>query len=157
MNYPLNVSFHTKFYISKLFLLYFIGQQLVVCFYYLTLLTIDYFSFNPNTIYEKKLKHFLKCYFLYPSFFGSNQPNIIFMKIIKIIKVEDNQFAYLATIQPFTIIAITAHNLPKNPTLVAKFYNILYFDHNQNDAIFFFCVDCNYLHKTITYTAFFIL
>lgn len=68
--------------------------------------------------------------FLFPIFFGSNQPNIVLMKIIEIIKVEDNQSAHLATIQPFTIIAITAPNLPKNPILVAKFYNLLYFDHN---------------------------
>lgn len=68
-------------------------------------------------------------------------------------QVGDNQSAQLAAAQVLRVTPTTNHGLPTNLTLVAKLYDPLYFDHDQDDADPFLCVNRDYSLETAAYTA----
>lgn len=75
------------------------------------------------------------------------------MKITRTVRVGDNQIAQLAAVQVLKVTHTTTHGLPTNLTLIAKFYDPLYFDHDQDDADPFLCVNRDYSRETATYAA----
>lgn len=75
------------------------------------------------------------------------------MEISGTIRVGDNHYAQLAAVQVLNVTPTTTHGLQTNQTLVAKFYDPLYFDHEQDGADPFLCVDRDYSRETAAYTA----
>lgn len=141
MTYPLSDSFCAKFHIPKPPLPYFTGQQLVVRSHSPPSPTVGSCSLNPNTAYERESKHPLERCLLHPPLPGSDRPHTVLMEITGTIRVGDNQSAQLAAVQVLNVTPTTTHGLLTNQTLVVKLYDPLYFDHDQDDADPFLCVD----------------
>jgi hypothetical protein len=79
---------------------------------------------------------------------------IIRLKIFETIRVEDGQNAQLVTVQASSHITPNNSNAPPSDRcLVAKFYDPLYFDHEQDDADPFLCTDYHYTHEVAAYKA----
>ncbi|MCJ1260007.1 hypothetical protein MMC24_007847 [Lignoscripta atroalba] len=56
-------------------------------------------------------------------------------------------------VQVLEVTPNTPHGPLTNLTLLAKFYDPLYYDHDQDDVDPFLCVDRDYSHETAAYTA----
>lgn len=115
--------------------------------------TVGSCSLNPNTAYERESKHPLERCLLHPPLPGSDRPHTVLMELTGTIRIGDNQSAQLAAVQVLNVTPTTTHGLLTNQTLVAKLYDPLYFDHDQDDADPFLCVDRDYSRETATYTA----
>lgn len=153
MTYPLSASFCAKFHSPKPPLLYLTGQKLVLRSYTLPSPTVGSCALNPITANERESKHPLERCLLHPPLPGSDRRHAVLMEITATIRVGDNQCAQLAAVQVLNVTPTTIHGLPTNQTLVAKLYDPLYFDHEQDDADPFLCVDRDYSHETAAYTA----
>lgn len=153
MTYPLSASFCAKFHSPKPPLPYLTGQKLVLRSHTPPSPTVGSCALNPITANERESKHPLERCLLHPPLPGSDRRHAVLMEITATIRVGDDQCAQLAAVQVLNVTPTTIHGLPTNQTLVAKLYDPLYFDHEQDDADPFLCVDRDYSHETAAYTA----
>lgn len=70
------------------------------------------------------------------------------VQIVRTIRAEDKHSAQVVTVR---VKPSTSHKLPTDTDLVAKIYDPLYFDHDQDDADPFLHVDKAYSHETAAY------
>ncbi|KAK9429335.1 hypothetical protein V1505DRAFT_357001 [Lipomyces doorenjongii] len=153
MTYPLSESFCTKFNISKPFLPYFPGQQLALVSHDPPDPTIGSCSLNFHAARERESKPPLDRCILHPPLPGSIGTATVYLKIIEAVRLGDNHNAQIAKVQVDRVIRHESNSPPVDTPLIAKFYDPLYFDHEQDDADPFLCVDRDYSHEVAAYKA----
>lgn len=149
----MSTSFCAKFDIPKPPLSYLTGRRLVVRSHYPPWPTISGCALNPDTAYERESKHLLERCLLQPPLPGLDGLHIVHREITGTVRIGDNQSAQLAAVQVLKVTPTTTYGLPTNLTLVAKLYDSLYFDHDQDDVDIFLCVNRDYSRETAAYTA----
>ena len=70
------------------------------------------------------------------------------LEIVGLVRAGDRHGAQLLAVRVLT----STHDLPSDTGLLAKLYDPLYFDHEQDDADPFLCVDRAYTHESAVYT-----
>lgn len=153
MTYPLSASFCETFGVPKAPLPYFKGQRFTVRSHDPPSPTVGSCALNPHTAYERESIHPLERCLLHPPLPGSYGPHTLHLRIAEIVRVGDNQSAQLVTVQVSEVTPTTPRGLPRDLLLIAKFYDPLYFDHVQDDADPFLCVDHHYSHEAAAYKA----
>jgi serine/threonine protein kinase len=84
---------------------------------------------------------------LHPPSSGTFTSGVAELEIIKLVRAGDQHGAQLLTVRVLT----STYDLPSDTDLLAKFYDPLYFDHEQDDADPFLCVDSAYTHESAVY------
>ncbi|KAK9235011.1 hypothetical protein V1525DRAFT_411229 [Lipomyces kononenkoae] len=140
MTYPLSDSFCTRFKIPKLFLPYYPGQQFTV---------VSHDPPEPTTYItrERESKHPLERCILHPPLPGSIGATTVYLRIVESVRLGDNYNAQVAKVQVECVIPHESSSPPQ------KFYDPLYFDHEQDDVDPFLCVDRHYSHEVAAYNA----
>jgi serine/threonine protein kinase len=73
------------------------------------------------------------------------------LKILETVRAGDGHSAQVLTVQAFQIDPMMTNPPPSEVQLIAKFYDPLYFDHEQDDADPFLCTDHAYSHEAAAY------
>ena len=105
---------------------------------------------NPKTAHERESLHPLARCLRHPPLPGKDGQVTAKLQIIRPIRAGDNHNAQLIAVR---VQSSSSDNLPRETDLVAKIYDPLYFDHEQDDADPLLCVDRDYSHETAAYTA----
>ncbi|KAK9234073.1 hypothetical protein V1525DRAFT_452899 [Lipomyces kononenkoae] len=127
MAYSLSDSFCTKFNVFKPFLPYYPGQQFTVVSHDPPEPTKGSCALNIHTAREG---------------IGTTA---VYLKILEPVRLGDNHMD--------RVIPHESNSPPVDTPLIAKFYDPLYFDHEQDDADPFLCVDRDYSHVAAAYKA----
>ncbi|KAK9491679.1 hypothetical protein V1508DRAFT_463020 [Lipomyces doorenjongii] len=138
MAYSLSDSFCTKFNISKPILPYYPGQQFTVVSHDPPEPAKGSCALNIHAAQERESKRPLERCILHPPLPGSVGPTTVYLKILETVRLGDNQSAQIAKVQVITL---------------SHFYDSLYFDHEQDDANPFLCVDRDHSHEAAAYKA----
>ncbi|KAL9098240.1 MAG: hypothetical protein Q9163_006066 [Psora crenata] len=131
---------------------YLIGQQLLIRSHHPPPPTNRQYSLRTLKYRERVSVHPLERCLLNPPLPGSDGRQIVHIKITGSIRLGDKHHAQLAAVEVLKDTPVN-HSLPKNLSLVAKFYDPLYFDHNEDDGDPVISVNRDYLHETATYKA----
>ena len=83
---------------------------------------------------------------------GSLRSGFAELEIAQFIRAGDQQTSQLFAVRVLSSSSTTHRLPPANETLVAKLYDPLYFDHEQDDADPFICVDLAYRREAAAYT-----
>ncbi|KAK9362912.1 hypothetical protein V1504DRAFT_438149 [Lipomyces starkeyi] len=103
--------------------------------------------------WEREWKHPLEPCILHPPRPGSFGTATVDLKIVDIVRAGDQRSSQLVTVQVVNVDP-PGSSLPlSNITLMAKIYDPLYFDHEQDDADPFLCVDRAYCREVAAYKA----
>jgi hypothetical protein len=153
MTYQLSTSFCSRFNIRKPPLPYFLGEQLIVRSHSPLAPMCQRCGLNPDTACERESKDPLEHCLLHSPLPGSDEQQIARLRVSEQIRVRDCQNAQLVAIRTLDVKPLTAEGPPQNATLLAKFYDPLYFDHEQEDASPFLCVNRDYSHEAAAYMA----
>lgn len=153
MTYPLSDSFGMKFNISKPTLPYLWGQQYTIHSHNPPPPTAKRCALSPSSIYERETKHPLDRCLLHQPLPGSSGRHTVIIRIAEAVRTGDKEPAQLVKVQIQEAKPGTPHGPPTDSILVAKFYDPLYYDHDQDDADPFLCVDRDYSHETAAYSA----
>ncbi|KAK9242128.1 hypothetical protein V1506DRAFT_107766 [Lipomyces tetrasporus] len=153
MAYSLSDSFCTKFNISKPFLPYYPGQQFTVVSHDPPEPTKGSCALNIHTARERESKHPVERCILHPPLPGSVGTTTVYLKILEPVRLGDNHSTQIAKVQVDRVIPHESNSPPVDTPLIAKFYDPLYFDHEQDDADPFLCVDRDYSHEAAAYKA----
>lgn len=153
MTYPLSDSFCMKFNIPKPPLPYLTGQRLTVHSHYPPLPTVGRCALSPSSADERESKHPLERCLFHQPLPGSGGIHTVSFRITGAVKIGDKQNAQLATVQILEVTPNTPHSPPTDLILLAKLYDPLYHDHDQDDVDPFLCVDRDYSHETAAYSA----
>ncbi|PGH28296.1 hypothetical protein AJ80_00187 [Polytolypa hystricis UAMH7299] len=151
MTHPLSDSFCTRYGYSKPNLPYIKGQCLTVQSHEPPAPTNNDCSYDPITAREREHIHPLKRCILHPPLEGQDGSTIANLEIIETVRAGDSHCAQLVVMQVKQVSPQNA--LPMGRRLLAKIYDPLYFDHEQDDADPFLCVDRDYSHETASYMA----
>ncbi|KAG5289068.1 hypothetical protein I7I48_08301 [Histoplasma ohiense] len=108
-------------------------------------------NLTKETRHEREEMHPLNHCLIHSPIGGSDGPVTVDLKIVKTVRVRDNESAQLAVVQIQKV--APSDFLPTDLNLVAKIYDPLYFSHIQDDVDHFLCVDRDYSRETATYTA----
>jgi hypothetical protein len=84
---------------------------------------------------------------LHPPLSGTFTSGVAELEIVRIVRAGDRHGAQLLAVRVLTL----THDLPSDTDLLAKFYDPLYFDHEQDKADPFLCVDRAYTHESAVY------
>ncbi|KAK2880684.1 hypothetical protein FQN49_000453 [Arthroderma sp. PD_2] len=84
---------------------------------------------------------------------GSDGNQVVRFKISKAILLEDNHNAQLGIVDILHVAPCTAGGPQENTTILAKFYDPLYYNHVQDDVDPFLGAEYNYSHETAAYAA----
>lgn len=103
---------------------------------------------NPKIVRERESVHPLARCLLHPPLPGQDGKVTVNLQITGPIRAGDNHSAQLVTVR---VQSSSSDDLPRDQDLVAKIYDPLYFDHEQDDADPFLCVDRDYSHETAAY------
>ncbi|KLJ13360.1 hypothetical protein EMPG_11698 [Blastomyces silverae] len=153
MTYSLSDSFCSKFNCSKPDLPYIVGRVFTVRSHHPLPPTSTIYdcSLTSETAYERESMHPLDRCIKHPPPAGSDGPATAELKIVGTVRIGDNHSAQLVTVQ---VLHTTPPNvLPTDTNLLAKIYDPLYFDHEQDDADPFLCVGRDYTRETTAYLA----
>ncbi|KAK9239598.1 hypothetical protein V1525DRAFT_397871 [Lipomyces kononenkoae] len=153
MTYPLSDSFCTRFKIPKPFLPYYPGQQFTVVSHDPPEPTTYRCNLNIHTARERESKHPLERCILHPPLPGSIGVTTVYLRIVESVRLGDNHSAQVAKVQVERVIPHESSSPPVDTPLIAKFYDPLYFDHEQDDVDPFLCVDRHYSHEVAAYNA----
>lgn len=93
--------------------------------------------------------HPLERCLLHPPLAGITGSQILRLEILEAMRLGDNHSAQLGIVR----VSGCASPSPLPDLLVAKFYDPLYCDHEQDDADPFLCIDRDYSHETAAYVA----
>src|SRR5271168_2955192 len=85
---------------------------------------------------------------LHPPLTGVFTSGVAELEIVRLVRAGDQHGAQLLAVRVLT----STHDLPSDTDLLAKLYDPLYFDHEQDDADPFLCVDRAYTHESAVYT-----
>ncbi|EGC46709.1 predicted protein [Histoplasma capsulatum var. duboisii H88] len=119
MTYPLSASFCSRFNISKPPLPYASGRQFTVRSHNPLAPMRWSCALDPDTVHEREWKH--------PLEYSGTTKTLNWVPV------------HVSDARP-----LTTQGAPENATLMAKFYAPLSFDHEQDDADLFLCVDQDY-------------
>jgi serine/threonine protein kinase len=108
-------------------------------------------SFNPVTWKENSEMSPMERCILHPPALGQTGTDPIHLKVVEPIRTGDNHAAQLVTVRILHAPQNLSMALPMNEYLVAKFYDPLYFDHNNDDGDPCLWVDKAYTHETAAY------
>ena len=155
MTHPLSDSYCTTFNESKPPIPYSPGQEVWVRPHDPPPPTKGSRALTRDTAKERASKHPVERCLLHPPLRGGSiASTVIRLKILETIRVEDGQNAQLVVVQASSHITPNNSNAPPSDRcLVAKFYDPLYFDHEQDDADPFLCTDYYYTHEVAAYKA----
>lgn len=109
---------------------------------------------NYHTARERESVHPLKRCLLRPPLPGKHGQVTAELQITRTIRAGDNTSAQVVAVR---VQSSSSNNLPKDTDLMAKIYDPLYFDHDQDDADPFLAVESAYSHETAAYKALSIL
>ncbi|KAK9320248.1 hypothetical protein V1517DRAFT_310026 [Lipomyces orientalis] len=140
MTYPLSDSFCTRFHCSKPFLPYYPRRELSIRSHDPPAPNVGNCDLTRDGAWEREWKHPLERCILHPPRPGSFGTTTVDLKIVEHIQVV-NVHPPESSLPPC--------NIP----LMAKIYDPLYYDHEQDDADPFLCVDRAYCHETAAYKA----
>ena len=79
---------------------------------------------------------------LHPPLSGMFTSGVAELEIVRLVRAGDQHGAQLLAVR----------DIPSDTDLLAKFYDPLYFDHEQDEADPFLCVDRAYTHESAVYT-----
>ena len=85
---------------------------------------------------------------LHPPLPGVFTSGVAELEIVRLVRAGDQHGAQLLAVRVLT----STHDLPSDTGLLAKLYDPLYFDHEQDEADPFLCVDRAYTHESAVYT-----
>ncbi|KAN0075112.1 hypothetical protein V8E54_007723 [Elaphomyces granulatus] len=153
MTYPLSESYCTRFNKSKPPIPYFPGKEFWVRPHDPPAPTRGSLALKFDGARERESKHPLERCLLHPPLPGSTGSSTMCLKILGTIRAGDRHSAQLVTVQAVHIDSGMTNAPPSGVQLIAKFYDPLYFDHEQDDADPFLCTDHDYSHETATYKA----
>jgi serine/threonine protein kinase len=85
---------------------------------------------------------------LHPPLTGVFTSGVAELEIVRLVRVGDQHGAQLLVVRVLT----STHELPSDTDLVAKLYDPLYFDHEQDDTDPFLYIDRAYRHESAVYT-----
>jgi serine/threonine protein kinase len=88
----------------------------------------------------------------HPPLGGSDGIITVDLEIVGAVRVGDNQSAQLVSVRVKRS-DTCINSLPSDTNIVAKIYDPLYFDHEQDDADPFLCVGRDYSNEAAVYTA----
>ncbi|KAF8472649.1 hypothetical protein BDZ91DRAFT_652640 [Kalaharituber pfeilii] len=146
MTAPLSDSYCVRHNVGKPPLPYFPGQQFQVQSHTPPPPTNSQKrGYNQDTSRERQEIHPLERCLLHPPLAGETGSLVLHLKIVEAIRLGDNHSAQLALVH----VSNRTSALPNH--LVAKFYDPLYFDHQQDDGDPFPCVDHDYSHEASAY------
>ncbi|KKZ60625.1 hypothetical protein EMCG_04698 [[Emmonsia] crescens] len=151
MTHPLSESFCTRQNCSKPDLPYITGKYLTVHSHNPPVPTGNDCSLNPITVRERATIHPLQRCILHPPLEGSYGSTTANLEIIESVRAGDKCSAQLVTVQ---LKQVAPQNiLPTDNKLLAKIYDPLYYDHEQDDVDPFLCMDRDYSHEAAAYIA----
>jgi serine/threonine protein kinase len=153
MTYPLSDSYCTRFNKHKPPIPYIPGQDFVIRSHDPPAPTTASLSLKFDGARERESKHPLERCLLHPPLQGSTGSTTMRVKILGTVRAGDGHSAQLVTIQAFYIDRKMINAPPSDVHLIAKFYDPLYFDHEQDDVDPFLCTDHDYSHETAVYKA----
>jgi serine/threonine protein kinase len=99
---------------------------------------------------ERESVHPLARCLRHPPLPGIDGEDTAELQIVRPIRAEDNHSAEVVAVR---VQSSSSNNLPRDADLVAKIDDPLYFDHEQDEANPFLCVDRDYSHETAAYRA----
>ncbi len=107
-------------------------------------------SLTPELARERESVHPLDRCLRHPPLQGKDGLDTVEVQITGAIRAADNHSAQVVAIR---VQSSSCDQLPRDSDLVAKIYDPLYFDHDQDDVDPFLCVDYAYTHETTAYSA----
>ncbi|EER43150.1 conserved hypothetical protein [Histoplasma capsulatum var. duboisii H88] len=148
MTYPLSDNFCSRFNCSKPDLPYVVGAVFAVRSHNPPSPTSTSYdcSLTSEAAYERESMHPLDRCIKHPPLAGSDGPTTAELKIDGAVRIGDNHSAQLVTVQ--ILHTSPPKMLPTDTNLLAKIYDPLYFDHEQDDVDPFLCVDRDYARET---------
>ena len=147
--YPFSQSYCKRTNTSKPNLPYLAGSRLTLRSHQPPTPTTADRSLGPESARERETIHPLVRCLRHPPLPGKDGQVTAELQIIRPIRVEDNHSAQVVIIR---VQSSSSDILPRDIDLVAKIYDPLYFDHEQDDADPFICVDHAYSRETAAYT-----
>ncbi|EER36676.1 conserved hypothetical protein [Histoplasma capsulatum H143] len=151
MTYPLSESFCTRFHCSKPPLPYLTGSKFTVVSHNPPKPTTGSCALVGDAVGERESIHPLDRCLRHPPLPGSNGQTKVDLKIVETVRTGDNRNAQLVAVRVVNVGSRPSVPLPTDMNILAKIYDPLYFDHEQDDADPFLCVDHNYSHETAAY------
>ncbi|KAK9249273.1 hypothetical protein V1506DRAFT_569458 [Lipomyces tetrasporus] len=153
MTYPLSDSFCTRFHCSKPFLPYYPGREWSILSHDPPAPTVGHCDLTRDGAWEREWKHPLERCILHPPRPGSFGTTTVDLKIVDIVRAGDQHSSQLVTVQVVNVDPPESSLPTSNIPLMAKIYDPLYFDHEQDDADPFLCVDRAYCQEAAAYKA----
>jgi serine/threonine protein kinase len=148
--YPISDSYCTKNRVSKPSLPYQPGRHLTLLSHQPPAPTTFDCSLNSKTADERRSKHPLARCLSHSPLPGKDGHHTAELVICRPIRVGDEHSAQVMAVR---VKSSSSNDLPTDTDLAAKIYDPLYFDHEQDEADPFLCVDRDYSHETAAYTA----
>ncbi|KAI9781090.1 MAG: hypothetical protein M1816_002561 [Peltula sp. TS41687] len=152
---PFGESYCTKTGEPKPPLPYFPGQYILIRPHESPLPIHSSCSLTPVSALERQQLHPLERCLLHPPLPGSIGSGTIQLRILQSVRVGDGHNAQLMRVQAAGSRedSNTPYFLPSGVDLMAKFYDPLYCDHEQDDVDPFVSTDYHYTHETAVYKA----
>jgi serine/threonine protein kinase len=105
---------------------------------------------DPKSGHERQTMSPLDRCLIHPPLPGKDGQDTAKLVITQTIRAGD---AHCAQVVAVRVKSSSSGNLPRDTDLVAKIYDPLYFDHDQDDADPFRCIDHDYSHEAAAYEA----
>jgi hypothetical protein len=146
--FSLTESYNTRFNVPNPDFPYTIGKRLHVRFHIPPPPTkSDCFLKFQAACERESIDPVQRC-LLRPPLTGVFTSSVAELEIVKPVRTGDQYGAQLLPIRVLT----STHDLPSDTDLLAKLYDPLYFDHEQDEADPFLCIDRSYTHESAVYT-----
>ncbi|EGC44977.1 conserved hypothetical protein [Histoplasma capsulatum var. duboisii H88] len=151
MTYQLSASYCARYNESKPPLPYFPGQEFCIHPHTPPAPTTGEVMLSYEDHRERESMHPVDRCILHPPLPGLTGKGTIRLKIVEPVRIGDQQSAQLVTVHMVDKTPDISDLIPTDKHLVAKFYDPLYFDHEQDDADPFRYTDLAYSHETTAY------